>query len=149
MLFYMVVLVWITREAYSKLWSWSTQIRLQISLIWLIGLVLLSDMSQSESIALWHLPSFTIYSSNHLRILILYIHSLIITSSIHSSDFIDDVPVIEILWWRFFLSTVICILYNQFTAQPCLALTAWRDRQLLLSALFGTITATCTVFALR
>lgn len=65
------------------------------------------------------------------------------------TDFIDNVPVTEILWWRFFLCTVTCIFYNQFTAQPRLALTAWKDRQLLLSALFGTITASCTVFALR
>lgn len=83
-----------------------------------------------------------------------YLISVMITALIDNlqnliSDFIDKVPVTDILWWRFFCCFVIGNIYNQFTGNPRLAVTSISDKHLLLSALFGTITASCTVFALR
>lgn len=65
------------------------------------------------------------------------------------TDLIEHLPVQQILWWRFCFTTMIVLIYNQFSARPGLVFSSWRDNKLLMSALFGTITASCTVFALR
>eukprot|EP00116_Pleurobrachia_bachei_P013505 sb/3473767/ len=80
-------------------------------------------------------------------------YGIIITSCLFFSlcslftDFIQDMPVNEILWWRFFITFILGVLYNQVTESPSAVLKV--TRSLMLTALFGTITASCTVFALR
>lgn len=64
------------------------------------------------------------------------------------TEFVSHVPIIELLWWRFFFTLSCTVVINLINDYPS-PLNVPNSRMVLLTAVLGTITASCTVFALR